>query len=220
MGYRLVIFDLDGTILDTLEDLTDAVNYALSKNGQPERSIEEVRRFVGNGIKKLIVRAVQPDTPDEDADKIYDDFMPYYKEHCADKTKPYEGIEELLNELKREGYMTAVVSNKADVAVKKLCEQYFSGLFDYCVGERAGILKKPAPDSVNEVINKLSINTSDAVYVGDSDVDLETAENAGIDCISVNWGFRDEQFLREHGAVKIAKCPKQVMEYVRCERGE
>lgn len=217
MGYRLVIFDLDGTILDTLEDLTDAVNYALRQNGQPERSIDEVRRFVGNGIKKLIERAVQPGTGPEETDKIYDDFMPYYKAHCADKTKAYDGIDELLSELKREGFLTAVVSNKADAAVKKLCERYFSGLFDFCVGERAGILKKPAPDSVNEVLGKLSVNRTEAVYVGDSDVDLDTARNAGLDCISVNWGFRDEEFLLEHGAVKIAKYPGQIMDYVSSE---
>lgn len=214
MGYRLVMFDLDGTILDTLEDLTDAVNYALRQNGQPERSIDEVRRFVGNGIKKLIERAVQPGTGSDETDRIYNDFMPYYKAHCADKTKAYDGIDELLSELKREGFLTAVVSNKADVAVKKLCEQYFSGLFDYCVGERAGILKKPAPDSVNEVLKKLSVNKAEAVYVGDSDVDLDTARNAGLDCISVNWGFRDEEFLLEHGAVKIANDPEQIMNYV------
>lgn len=215
MRYRLVIFDLDGTILDTLEDLTDAVNFSLGQNGQPERSLEEVRGFVGNGIKKLIERAVQPGTGADNIDKIYDDFMSYYKVHCADKTKAYDGINELLSELKEDGYMIAVVSNKADVAVKKLCGQYFGGLFDYCVGDRAGILKKPAPDSVNEVLKKLSVNTDEAVYVGDSDVDLDTARNAGMDCISVNWGFRDEKFLLEHGAVKIAKSPKQIVDYVR-----
>lgn len=215
MGYRLVIFDLDGTILDTLEDLTDAVNYALEQSGQPVRSIGEVREFVGNGVKKLIERAVQPETGPDETDKIFDAFMSYYKVHCADKTKAYDGINELLSELKKEGFLTAVVSNKADVAVKKLCEQYFSGFFDYCVGERAGILKKPAPDSVNEVLKKLSVNSAEAVYVGDSDVDLDTARNAGLDCISVNWGFRSEKFLLEHGAVKVAKSAKQIMDYVR-----
>lgn len=218
MGYRLVIFDLDGTILDTLEDLTDAVNYALGQNGQPKRSIDEVRRFVGNGIKNLIIRAVQAGTAAEEAEKIYNDFMPYYKAHCADKTKPYDGINELLADLKKDGYLTAVVSNKADAAVQKLCERYFDGMFDYCVGERAGVLKKPAPDSVNEVLKKLAVDRAEAVYVGDSDVDLETAENAGLDCISVSWGFRDERFLTEHGAVKIAGTPKQIMDYVKCKK--
>lgn len=218
MGYRLVIFDLDGTILDTLEDLTDAVNYALAQNGQPKRSIDEVRRFVGNGIKNLIMRAVQAGTAAEETEKIYNDFMPYYKAHCADKTKPYDGINELLADLKKDGYLTAVVSNKADAAVQKLCDRYFDGRFDYCVGERAGVLKKPAPDSVNEVLKKLAVDRAEAVYVGDSDVDLETAENAGLNCISVSWGFRDERFLTEHGAVKIAGTPKQIMDYVKYKK--
>lgn len=211
MRYRLVIFDLDGTILNTLEDLTDAMNFALGQNGQRARSIDEVRIFVGNGIKKLVERAVEPRTGAEKTDKIYRDFMYYYKAHCADKTRPYDGIKELLTELKKEGFLTAVVSNKADEAVKKLCEQYFEGVFDYCVGERAGIRTKPAPDSVNEVLKTLSVDRAEAVYVGDSDVDIETAKNAGLDCISVKWGFRDEKFLLEHGAARIVGSPAQLM---------
>ncbi|MCD7836443.1 MAG: HAD-IA family hydrolase [Lachnospiraceae bacterium] len=215
MGYRLVIFDMDGTVLDTLEDLTDALNYVFAQYGQPCRSLEEVRGFVGNGIKTLISRAVRAGTSDGETERIYNSFMPYYKAHCADKTKPYDGITELLRQLKEEGLLTAVVSNKADTAVRLLCEQYFNGLFDYCVGEKAGIPRKPAPDSVYEVLEQLSIDKKDAVYVGDSEVDLATAKNAGLDCIAVSWGFRDEGFLSEHGAVRIASEPEEVMEHLK-----
>jgi phosphoglycolate phosphatase len=210
--YKAVIFDLDGTILDTLEDLADAVNYALRENGQQERSIDEVRRFVGNGIKNLVARAVQSGTDKESEEKIYTDFMKYYKIHCADKTRPYEGIQELLTELKMKGCIIAVVSNKADSAVCSLCEQYFDGMFDYCVGEREGIAKKPAPDSVNEVLHKFGLGVSEAVYIGDSEVDIETAENAGMDCIIVSWGFRKEEYLKSCGAGTIVHSPLEIVD--------
>jgi phosphoglycolate phosphatase len=209
--YKAAIFDLDGTILDTLEDLTDAVNYALIENGQPGRSIDEVRRFVGNGIKNLIARAVQPGTDKESEEKIYADFMKYYKVHCADKTRPYKGIPELLTELKAKGIRIAVVSNKADSAVRSLCEQYFDGLFDYYVGEREGLAKKPAPDSVNEVLRKLKLDVSEAVYIGDSEVDIETAENVGMELIIVSWGFRGEEYLKSCGAGTIVHAPGEIV---------
>lgn len=214
MNYRLIIFDLDGTILNTLEDLTDSVNFALKKYKLPERTIDEVRKFVGNGIRKLIERAVPGHLESDTINLVFQEFKMYYEAHCADKTKPYEGIVSLLNVLREAGCMTAVVSNKADSAVQILCKNYFRGLFDYVVGEREGIRKKPNPDSVLEVLERLQVEKKDAVYIGDSEVDIQTAGNAGIDVISVNWGFRDEEFLREQGAKIIVKKSEEINELV------
>lgn len=214
MKYELAIFDMDGTILDTLEDLKDTLNYALSKNHYPEHSLDDVRRFVGNGIPKLIERGVPKGTDAESIVRVHKDFMDYYKVHCADKTKPYAGIEELIAELRNAGCKTAVVSNKADVAVQELCKQYFEGLFDYAVGDREGIRKKPAPDSVNEVLNYLKVERSNAVYIGDSEVDIATADNSGLDSIIVSWGFREVPFLKEQGAKVIVDKPEKVAELI------
>jgi len=198
--YSLVIFDLDGTILDTLEDLTDCLNHTLLEFGFPQRRLDEVRSFVGDGIRKLIERAAPKNTESEIIDKVFISFKEYYKDHFAVKTRPYDGIPELLMELRKSKVRTAVVSNKADFAVKALCEKYFPGMFDTAVGEREGIARKPVPDSVNAVLAELGVSRQNAVYVGDSDVDIATAANAEMDCISVAWGFRDEAFLRERGA--------------------
>ena len=210
MNYKLAVFDMDGTILDTLEDLTDSVNYVMRKHHYPTHSIEAVRGFVGNGIRLLIERAVPQGTPVEQLDVAYHDFMEYYKEHCTDKTRPYNGMVELLKTLRAAGCRTAVVSNKADAAVQDLCVQYFDGLFDFAIGERPGMAKKPAPDSVYEVLKQLGIAGTEAVYIGDSDVDYDTAKNSGLDCISVTWGFRDEEFLRSYGAKTIASTMEEV----------
>lgn len=219
MKYQLVIFDMDGTILDTLEDLKDTLNYALSKNNYPEHSIDDVRRFVGNGIPKLIERGVPKGIDEESIIRVHKDFMEYYKLHCADKTKPYDGIRELIEKLRNAGCKTAVVSNKADVAVQELCEQYFKGLFDYAVGDREGIRKKPAPDSVYEVLRQLNVGKANAVYVGDSEVDIATAQNAGMDSVIVSWGFREVPFLKEQGAQVIVNKPQEVMAFVLDENG-
>lgn len=202
-NYQLVIFDLDGTLLDTLDDLADSVNYALGTESLPVRTREEVRQFVGNGIRKLVERAVPAGTAVEVTDRVFEAFQVRYKEHCADKTKPYDGILELLHDLKERGVKTAVVSNKADFAVKELCQQYFPGLLCEAIGERAGIARKPAPDTVNEVLRLLGMDRTGAVYIGDSEVDVETAENANMDCIAVDWGFRDAACLRKAGAAVI-----------------
>lgn len=214
VNYDLAIFDMDGTILDTLEDLYNAANYALHKNGLPLRTKDEVRFFVGNGIRKLIERAVPAGTSKDIEDKVYETFMSYYPEHCADSTCEYAGITECIKSLKRKGIKTAVVSNKADPAVQILAEQYFSGLFDISIGEKPGINKKPAPDSVNAVLDKLNIAKENAIYIGDSDVDIDTAKNAGIECIGVSWGFRGEEFLREHGAKLIARTPSDIEMFI------
>ena len=210
MRYQLAIFDLDGTILDTLEDLTDSVNAALCKSGYPERTIDEVRRFVGNGIRKLMERAVPEGTAVQDIDRVHSDFTEHYKVHCADKTRPYKGIPELLTVLRKAGCKTAVVSNKADYGVQELCSQYFDGMFDFAVGERTGILRKPSPDSVNEVLRVLGVDRSQAVYIGDSEVDVKTAANANMDHIIVTWGFRDKVFLREQGAKVFVSEPEEI----------
>lgn len=214
MKYQLAIFDLDGTILDTLDDLADSLNYALEKSGYPVRTRDEVRRFVGNGIRKLIERGVPSGTDAESVSRVHENFTAYYKVHCADKTKPYENIPELLKKLRENGVKTAVVSNKADYAVQDLCVQYFEGLFDAAVGEREGVRKKPAPDSVNAVLEKLGVNRENSVYIGDSDVDVETARNSGMNCIAVDWGFRDRDLLISSGAEIIVSEPMKIAEIV------
>lgn len=212
--YKLAVFDMDGTILDTLEDLKDSTNFALEKCGYPTRSYDEVRRFVGNGIRKLIERAVPKGLTVEQIDRVHEVFTEHYKVHCADKTKAYDGIKPLLEKLRAGGVKTAVVSNKADYGVQELCKEYFDGLFDYAVGEREGIRRKPAPDAVNEALRVLGIDKSEAVYIGDSDVDFETAKNAELPCISVLWGFRDEEFLREKGATLFVRDPAEIYDII------
>lgn len=213
MKYQLAIFDMDGTILNTLEDLADSVNYALSCSNYPTRTLDEVRNFVGNGIRKLIERAVPAGTSPEELEQVYADFTAYYSKHCYDKTKPYSGIMETIQNLRKQGIKTAVVSNKADYAVQILCKQYFDGLFDYAVGEQTGVQRKPAPDSVNMVLDKLKITRKNAVYIGDSDVDIDTAGNAEMDCISVDWGFRAPSFLQEHGAKIMVSSPEELLNF-------
>ena len=213
-NYQLVIFDLDGTLLDTLDDLADSVNYALETESLPARTREEVRRFVGNGIRKLVERAVPAGTAVEVTDRVFEAFKERYKAHCADKTKPYEGILDLLCKLKEREVKTAVVSNKADFAVKELCKQYFPGLLCEAIGERTGIARKPAPDTVNEVLRLLGMDRTQAVYIGDSEVDVETAKNAGMDCIAVEWGFRDSEVLRKAGAEVIASDAEELAGYL------
>lgn len=214
MKYTIAIFDLDGTILNTLEDLADSTNYALKTCGYPERTMDEVRQFVGNGIRKLMERAVPEGTPVEEIDRVHETFTAYYKVHCADKTRPYDGIMELLQNLKKDGCKLAVVSNKADYGVQELCKQYFDGVFDFAVGEREGIRKKPAPDSVNEVLKTLGCSRDRAVYIGDSDVDIQTAANAQMDHIIVEWGFRDVPFLIAKGAKVLVEKPEEILEIV------
>ena len=212
MKYKYVLFDLDGTILDTLDDLADATNAALRECGYPERTRDEVRMFVGNGIRKLIERAVPNGTSEEDIVRTHEAFTAYYSVHCKDKTKPYDGILDLVRTLKQNGIASAVISNKADYAVKALCDEYFEGLFELSVGEREGIRKKPAPDSVFEAMRVMGAKKDETVYIGDSDVDVMTAKNAGIDCIGVSYGFRGREFLQQHGAKVIADTVSELKE--------
>jgi phosphoglycolate phosphatase len=214
MKYKVAIFDMDGTILNTIEDLADTMNYCLKKYGMPERSLSEIKSFVGNGIRRLIDLAVPKDTLDKVSDDIYASFIQYYKDHCAIKTRPYDGITEVLQKLKENGVLTAVVSNKADYAVRMLCKDYFDGLFDYCIGDKEGTRRKPYPDSVISVMKHFNVSPDEVVYIGDSEVDYQTAVNAGIDLIMVSWGFREETYLQEIGADMIIRQPYEILKFM------
>ena len=208
--YKLALFDMDGTILDTLEDLTDATNVMMEKYGYPTHSIDAVRTFVGNGLRKLVERALPAGTDDAKIDTVLGDFKVYYADHCADKTHPYDGVREMIARLREKGIITAVVSNKVDEGVQELVREYFPGLFDLAVGERPNVKPKPAPDMVFAALETLKIDIRDAVFIGDSDVDLKTAQNAGIDGIFVDWGFRSAALLRESGAEIIVTHPAEI----------
>ena len=212
--YKAIIFDLDGTLLDTLADLAEGTNYALRVNGFPERTIDEIRRFVGNGARKLIERAVPDGQIEAALEKVRQDFDIYYKVHCKDHTGPYPGIMEMLQELVQQGYSLGVVSNKPDFAVQELIPEYFPGIFASVSGERQGVAKKPAPDLIREAMKNLQADRSNAVYVGDSEVDLEAAANAGIPCISVAWGFKGRKFLEEQQAEMIIEAPAEIQKYL------
>lgn len=212
-GPNLFIFDLDGTLLDTLHDLATSTNYALEKCHYPPHSIDEIRMMVGNGVALLIKRAVPKGTSEDATTHIIDVFRKHYTEHSQDTTRPYDGIIEMLSSLKQQGKKIAVVSNKFDAATKTLCNKYFPNLIDIALGENEahGISKKPSPDMVNKAIKVLKMSPSESIYVGDSDVDLMTAKNAGIPCISVLWGFCSKEFLITHGATIICNTPKEIL---------
>ena len=202
-----VLFDLDGTLLDTLEDLADSVNYALEQHGYPQRTLEEVRTFVGNGAAMLIKLSI---SYGEDYEQVLRTFQAYYKTHCQVKTGPYTGVLDALAEIRAE-YPVAVVSNKPDPAVKALCDDYFDGVF--ALGERSDCPRKPAPDMLYKAMEQLGVEK--AIYVGDSEVDVITARNAGMPCISVLWGFRSEAEIRENGGTIFCNDPKQLPDIVR-----
>lgn len=212
--YNAIIFDLDGTLLDTLEDLADAVNYALVKNKQPVRTIEEIKSFVGNGVRNLLIKAIDQGEQNPAFEQIFQDFKAYYGVHCNDKTRPYEGIMDLLKELQQEGFLLAVVSNKLDSAVKELCEQHFKGLIQVAIGDRENQERKPAPDMIYTALSTLGVEKEQAIYIGDSEVDVQTACNAQIPCISVLWGFRTRRFLDEQGAMLFAKIPEDIKRFI------
>lgn len=210
MSYDAAIFDLDGTLLNTLEDLADSVNHALTACGYPVRSLDEVRRFVGNGVALLVHRAVPADTPPEEEARCLDCFRAHYLTNMRHKTAPYPGITALLAQLEQASIGIAVVSNKFDTAVKELCRDYFGPVVPVAIGESASVRRKPAPDTVFAALDELGVPAARAVYVGDSEVDIETARNAGMDCISVTWGFRDAAFLTAHGAGCLVETPEEL----------
>ena len=210
LAYEIYIFDLDGTLLDTLQDLAASVNYALRQHHMPEHSIDDVRRFVGNGVRRLMERAIPEGAANPAFEAAFATFRKYYMEHSLDSTRPYDGIPELIHELKKRGCRMAVVSNKMMAATQKLVHHFFPEI-EVAIGEdeAAGIRKKPAPDTVFVALKQLGEGS--AVYVGDSDVDLATARNSGLPCISVLWGFRDRDFLLAHGATTFVEQPLDIL---------
>ena len=212
MRYDTYIFDLDGTLLSTLEDLKNSCNFALSSFGLPERTLEEVRQFVGNGVELLMKRAVPNNTDNKLFTKVFETFKEHYLIHNLDTTKPYDGVLEMLDELNRAGKNIAVVSNKFYEATVELCRHFFGDRVRVAIGERADIRKKPASDTVDEAFKLLGVSRENAVYIGDSDVDLATARNSNLPCISVLWGFRDKDFLIEHGGNTFVTEPSQILD--------
>ncbi len=212
--YNAVIFDLDGTLLNTLDDLADSTNYALLAMDMPKRSRDEIRNFVGNGVEKLIKRAVSPGTSEDITNKTLDIFKEHYSSNMLNKTCPYEGILDLLAILKNHNIPMAIVSNKFDDAVKNLNKIFFNEFIHTAIGESSSVAKKPAPDTCIRAMRELGITHENTVYVGDSDVDILTAKNSGLDCISVTWGFRNEDFLINHGARTIINSPHELINYI------
>lgn len=214
--YDTVIFDLDGTLLNTLDDLADSANFALSLYGLPNRTTDEVRRFLGNGVAKLIECCIPNGRYNEYYEKCLADFRKHYSKNMQNKTTPYTGIMELLRQLSEKGYKIAIVSNKFDSAVKGLNELYFSKYIKVAIGEMEskGVAKKPAPDTVFKALRELGSTPDRAVYVGDSEVDVKTAKNSGLPCVGVTWGFRNRQILNDEGANYIIDKPEQLVEIV------
>ena len=209
--YKTYIFDLDGTLLNTLGDLAASTNYALRQYGMPEHTIDDVRRFVGNGVGKLIERAIPEGLANPQYEDVLATFRKHYMLHSLDTTAPYPGIESLLHSLRSHGCNVAVVSNKFYNATVELCRHFFADTVEVAIGERENIRRKPAPDTVFEAMRQLGVSGEDTVYVGDSDVDVATARNSGIPCISVLWGFRDRDFLIEHGAPTFVNTPEDII---------
>lgn len=211
--YDTYLFDLDGTLLDTLDDLFLAVNHALQTQNMPRRSRDEVRQFVGNGIRLLMERAVPHGVENPLFTSAFETFQQYYLEHSLDHTHPYDGITDVLTALKQRGKKLAVVSNKFHAATSELCRHFFRGIIDVAIGEHEadGIRKKPAPDTLLEAMRQLGVEREGTVYVGDSDVDIATALNAQLPCISVLWGFRDRDFLLHHGASHLISSPRELL---------
>ena len=212
--YKLAIFDLDGTLLDTLGDLHASVNFALREFDFPERTIDEVRRFIGNGVVKLMERSTPDGIDDDTQQRCLDVFRGYYLEHMSDTTAPYDGTTELLKNLRTQGVKTAVVSNKLHTAVEELCESYFTGLIDKAVGVSVEAERKPSPVNVIRTAELFGAELHESIYIGDSEVDVQTAHNAGVQCIGVTWGFRDRDCLTENGCDFIADSAEEVKEII------
>lgn len=213
MKRKLYIFDLDGTILDTLEDLAISVNYALAVFDFPSLSDKEVADRTGNGVQRLVELSVPSGTDTKTTLAVLDVFKQHYFYHCADHTRPYDGIKDVICEIRKQGAKCAVVSNKMDSAVQELAKDYFDGLFDFVAGQKDGVRKKPYPDTVLLVLDTFGVRKEDALYIGDSEVDIATAKNADMDCLSVAWGFRDRELLKRSGATEIILKPIEILQY-------
>ncbi len=213
MKYSAVVWDMDGTILDTLQDLCDSVNFVLVKNGYPERSLEQTRCSVGNGVRRLMELSLPEGEKDPSFEKLFTDFKKHYSVNCRNKTRPYDGIGEVLDALKTKGLKMAVVSNKLDSAVKELARDFYPQM-DFALGETEGLKRKPAPDMVEKALSELGVGKNEAVYIGDSEVDVLTAKNSGLDCISVLWGFRTKEELLPHGANIFANTPCELIDLI------
>ena len=211
---RAVIFDMDGTVLNTIEDLTIATNHALSVYGLPQITVEEEYYFVGNGLYTTAKRACGEGVPEETVQKVYEELLLFYRAHSEDHTAPYEGIVDVILKLRKAGLKTAVVSNKADAAVQNLVSKFFAGCFDEAMGETKGFALKPDKAMVEEMLRRLGVSKEDALYVGDSNVDLQTALNSGLPCIAVSWGFRGRAKLEEYGAERIIDKPEELLEII------
>ena len=207
-----IVWDMDGTVLNTLIDLRDSVNYVLRKYNMPEHTIEEYRRFFGSGIRYALECAVIEGTPSETIDEMLPIFKEHYDIHCLDNTCPYDGILDAMKKLKEKGYKMAIVSNKIDSAVKELNEKFFKEYVDVAIGETPGTKRKPAPDMVEQALKELGSSKEESIYIGDSEVDLQTAINSSLPCISVLWGFRDRDYLIEQGATTFAETPEELIQ--------
>ena len=207
-----VIFDLDGTLLNTLGDLRAATNHALEVRGLPPHSMEEIRQFIGNGIRMLICRAMPEGTPEAEIDAALDDFKAYYAAHIHDRTVPYDGIPQLLTALRKRGIKVAVLSNKIDSASQQLIEYFFPGKTDVVFGEHVGVPRKPDPTSCRMVMQQLGVQPEQVLYVGDSGTDMQTAKNAGLYAVGVTWGFRSKEVLLKYGADVLVHRPEQILQ--------
>lgn len=217
MRYSAVLFDLDGTLLDTIDDLASALNAARQMNGLPPQDLKLVKSFIGNGKKKLIERSLADDhgTYDEAfADKLMSDNIQYYNSHCMVQTKPYNGIVDLIRRLKSDGILICCITNKDDEPARGLIEHFFPGLFDYVAGSKPGVAVKPDAEPVDRCLNKIGITPDRCVYVGDSEVDIKTAQNSGMDSISVCWGYKTREFLEQSGAMRICSNPLDLRRYI------
>ena len=210
-AYKAAVFDLDGTLLDTLDDLADGVNAALAQFGYSPRTREEIRAFVGNGVRLLVARALPQGEENPQFEEVFAYFRAYYTAHSCVKTAPYAGVLAMLASLRERGVHIAVVSNKLESAVRDLCRRYFGDLVEVAVGDLDGRPRKPAPDGVFAALHSLGVAASEAVYIGDSDVDILTAQNAALPCIAVLWGFRDRECLASAGATVFAANAEELL---------
>lgn len=212
MAIKTVIFDLDGTLLYSLEDLKDSVNFVMKKHGFREYTIDEVREAIGNGVRLLMERILPKDIDKNLFEECLSEFKENYSKNMYNKTKPYDGVLDMLKALREEGYKIAVLSNKFDSAVKELSKKYFGELVDLAVGQKEGVKEKPSPLGIQEIAKELDTDVETCVMVGDSEVDIQTANNAGIDCISVTWGYKNIDFLYDNGATKLVYAPEDILE--------